>query len=317
MNMNTKVVLAAIAVLAMAERAQAVTLVVMATNTTAVAGAKVFDVGVRISAADVAVGGPNPVLLVQNISFTGSVNGPVQASAANNKQDLQSVWNTLDTLNGGGGPSFPTSGNGTTQLYKDSWWYAGSTGTLQGIVDAEGNPGVVTTVPASDGSGVYAQGPGALVGQTGYLFSPQATGITGGATNNSTMVFTGLFGPLGANYLDPSPGGPFTDPHHILGDLLVQNGGVLNVPLAQVIAKGDIAVPSTPGGAGTFIEIGTPIYNVLGGPQSVDPQAEICFHYNGFVLGCPEPSGWLMGLLAGLGATVWLLRRRQSSERLA
>ena len=271
---------AIIACLAIAHSAQAAELVVMATNATAIAGSKVYDIGVRITTADVAAGGNNPTLLVENLTFSGAANGPGQATGSNNKQDLQSVWNTLDALSPGGGPSFPTTGGGTIRLYQDSWWYSGGGGTLLGVNDSAGDTGVVTTVPAADGSGVYAQGPGALVGTTGYLFQPIATGIVGGATNNSTMSFTGLFGPFGADYLNPSPGAPFSDSNHILGDLLVQDGGSLTVPLAQIVAAGDIQIPSPVGPFGTFVSVGQQTYNVDGGPQSIDQGAFLDYATN-------------------------------------
>jgi len=304
--------LAAAVVLAMATSAQAVTLVVMATNTTAIAGSKVYDSGVKITSTDVALGGANPVLLVQNLTFTGGATGPGQATGLNNKQDIQTVWGTLDGASAGGGPSFPPgSANAATQLYKDSWWYSGGTGTLQGTIDSAGDQGTVTTVPASDGSGVYAQGPGALVGTTGYLFQPEATGIVGGASANSTMSYTGLFGPLGADFLNPSAGAPFSDPNHILGDLLVANGGTLTVPLAQIITTGNVPIPSAiAGGAGTFIEVGTPTYNVLGGPVGTDPGAFISYATNSIGPVVPEPGTFVLGAMGAVGlALAW--RRRK------
>ena len=168
-------------------------------------------------------------------------------------------------------------------------------------------------MPASDGSGIYAQGPGALVGSTGYLFQPEATGIAGGATSNSTMSYTGLFGPLGANYLNPSPGGPFTDPDHVLGDLLVQNGGTLTVPLAQIIATavGHIPVPSNfAGGAGTFLEVGTPVYNVLGGSVTTDPLAVLDYTSNTIHPAIPEPGSFVLAAMGVMGlALVWKHRK--------
>ena len=74
-----------------------------------------------------------------------------------------------------------TSAATNTQLFKDSWWYSGTTATLQGVIDSSGDAGTVTTNPATDGSGIFtisnqpgtaATGPGgtAAVGATGYLF---------------------------------------------------------------------------------------------------------------------------------------------------
>ena len=140
----------------------------------------------------------------------------------------------------------------------------------------------VTTTPASDGSGIYTlglanngntgSGTGA-VGVTGYTF--QASGSPGAVPANAmtgqTITNSGLFGPTGANYLAPSPGNP-NDPNHILGNLLVENGGTLTVPLLQLVAKGDLTFPiHLNAGAGTFLEVGTQIYNVYGGSPIPDP----------------------------------------------
>ena len=77
--MKFRAILAAAVVLAMATSAQAISLVVMATNTTAVPGEKVFTIGVKVTAADVAAAGPNSnaVLVVQNVTFTGGAGGPI------------------------------------------------------------------------------------------------------------------------------------------------------------------------------------------------------------------------------------------------
>jgi uncharacterized protein YjbI with pentapeptide repeats len=263
-------------VLALATSANAVTLVVMGVNTTAIAGSTVFDVGVQVTSADVAAGGTQPTLLVQNLTFSGegSAVGPIQAGSTSNAPDIQTTWRLLDINGGQGGPSFPAAGQAAIALYADSWWYSSASGTLQGYIDSAGDVGTVTTVPAADGSGIYAQGPGALVGTTGYTWQPVGNGITGGASSGSGMGMTALFGPPGQDFLDPSPGGPFTDPNHRLGDMLVANGGTLTVPLAQIVASGDIRIPSQfNGGLGTFIDVGTPVYNVLGGPVGTDPGA--------------------------------------------
>ena len=78
--MRFKTLLAAIVVLSRVTSAKAVSLVIMAVNTTALPGDKVYDVGIQVTAADVAAGGPNPVLLVQNLTFTGVSAGPIQAA---------------------------------------------------------------------------------------------------------------------------------------------------------------------------------------------------------------------------------------------
>jgi PEP-CTERM motif len=299
-------------VLAMAPSAQAIQLVVMAVNnapglTGVNAGAKAFTIGVQITAADIAAN-PDSTLFVQNVSFTGagSTVGPIQQG---NTPDIQTAWTLVDSAspnsigNGGsGGPSFPTSGGATTALYKDSWWYSGGTATLQGIngfLPDQSNDtfGVVTTV--NSGQGVYAQGPGAAVGATGYLFQPEATGITGGVTSGSTMGFSGLFGPLGGNVLDQLP----------LSSQLV--GGILTVPLAQIITKGDLTLPDAyTNGTGVFLAVGGTAYNYAGQPAAGHDGVATLHFATGNITFTPEP-GTLV--LAGMGVLGMLLawRRRK------
>ena len=122
---------AAAVVLAMTTSAQAVDLVVMSVNTTAIAGDKVFTIGVQVSQADVAAGGTNPSLSVQDITFSGGSTGPIQAAGSNNKQDVQVVQGLIDNATANnpvapGGTNGPaagfTSASTNTQLFKDSWW---------------------------------------------------------------------------------------------------------------------------------------------------------------------------------------------------
>jgi hypothetical protein len=296
-------------ILAMATSAQAVQLVVMAVNSApGVAGAKAFTIGVQVTAADVAAN-PDSTLFVQNISFTGVPTvGPVQAG---NTPDIQTAWTLVDANspnsigNGNsGGPSFPTSGGAATALYKDSWWYSSGSGTLQGIngfLPDQSNDtfGTVTTVDS--GQGVYAQGPGAAVGATGYLFQPEATGITGGGSTGATMGFSGLFGPLGANVLDQAP---------LAGQFV---GGVLTVPLAQILTKGNLVLPDTYlAGIGNFLAVGGTAYNYAGQPAAGNDG----FSTLNFATGTltftrvPEPGTFV---LAGMGALGMLLawRRRK------
>ena len=71
-------------------------------------GAKVFTIGVRVTAADVAAGGQNPVLFVQNVTFTGGANGPLQQTAAANKPDVQTLQTSVidnSAINNGGPPA--------------------------------------------------------------------------------------------------------------------------------------------------------------------------------------------------------------------
>jgi hypothetical protein len=296
----------------MATSAQAVQLVVLAVNNApGVAGAKAFTIGVQITAADIAAN-PDSTLFAQNITFTGggAAVGPVQAG---NTPDIQTAWTLVDANspnsigNGGsGGPSFPAAGGAATALYKDSWWYSSGTGTLQGIngfLPDQSNDtfGTVTTV--NSGQGVYAQGPGAAVGATGYLFQPEATGIVGGVTTGADMSFTGLFGPLGANVLDQAP----------LASQLVN--GILTVPLAQIITKGDLHIPDNyTAGQGQFLAVGNTPYNLNGTLAGTDPAGgaggTLVFATGQIVFG-PEPGTFV---LAGMGALGMLLawRRRKS-----
>jgi hypothetical protein len=316
-RMKATTIIALPLILAMATSVRAVSLVVMATNATAIPGEKVFTIGVEVTAKDVALGGgPNTVLLVQNLTFNGSTNGPIHQTGAANVPDVQSLQTDFIDPSAIGGPPGPNLGTvGNSALYGDSWWYNGAGGTLQGVIDSAGDTGTVTTNPAGDGSGVYTIGafPNSgtnAVGSTGYVFFPDGTpgAVPANPTTGQTMAYTGLFGPLGANYFDPSAGGPFTDPHYILGDLLVANGGTLTVPLAQIVASGNVRIPSDfAGGAGTFIDFGNGnvIYNVLGGPARVDPGAYLNYGTNTIV---PEPSTLV---LAALGAIALLAYRRR------
>jgi PEP-CTERM motif len=320
--MNVKLILAAALVMTMGNSARAVSLIVMGVNTApGIAGAKVFTIGVRVTAADVAAGGPEPVLVVQNLTFTGGANGPIQQVGSANKPDVQSVQTSFidqsAEFNSGPPSANLLTSAANNAFYRDSWWYNSPTGTLQGVVDSNGDLGTVTANPASDGSGIYTLGSGATgtraVRTTGYTWTP--AGDTGAApanpTNGQTIAYSGLFGPAGADFLDPSPGGPFTDPKHILGDLLVANGGTLTVPLVQLVATGDILIPSQyAGGAGTFLEVGLPTYNVLGGPANVDPTTYLDFPHNQIAFPVPEPGTFV---LAGLGiiGLILVTRRRK------
>ena len=323
--MKLKAIVATVVVLAMANSAQAVSLVVMAVNTSdGIAGAKTFTIGVQITAADVAAGGQNAVLFVQNLTVTGGANGPIQQLGGVNKPDVQTLQTSV--LDGSavtnGGPPDPIVGTaGNNAFYRDTWWYNSAGGALQGVVDSAGDSGTVTTVPAGDGSGVYTVGFGGAhnansgtnaLGVTGYTFQPSGSpgAVPANGTNDQTITYSGLFGVTGANYLDPSPGGPFTDPNHILGDLLVANHGTLTVPILQLVAKGDVSFPSTPGDAGTFLEVGTQIYNVFGGPQSQDAFAYLDFANNRLSLPLPEPGTFVLAGLGAIGVALAWKRRK-------
>ena len=265
---------------------------------------------------------------MQDFTFDGTTSGlsnagPVQQLGSANKPDVQAVQTDFidNSAFENSGPPTPgtLSSTGMNALYQDSWWYNSPTGTLQGIVDINGDIGTVTTHQASDGSGVYTLGASALsgtnaVGTTGYTFTPAGAAGVGpaNATTGQTMTYSGTFGPAGANYLSPSMGGPFTDPSHILGDLLVQNHGTLTVPLAQIVVENVPFVMSAvfmpdqyDNGSGTFLQVGTQVSNIVGGPANVDPGV-----YLPYVPPTPEPSSFVLATIATLGLTAVACRRR-------
>jgi len=312
---------ATVVLVAMVTTAQAVQLVVLSVNSTAIAGDKVFTIGVKVAQADVTAGGPNGPIFAQNVTFTGSANGPIHAAASGNVPDVAAVQAKIDgdTANnpqapgGIAGPAAGFTAAGTnTSLFKDSWWYNASGGSLQGIIDSSGDSGTMTTNPATDGSGIYtiSNSPGtsptgaggtAAVGVTGYTFAAQATGIVpANAVTGQTMQYTGLFGPLGANGLDQPP---------LAGQFV---GGFLTVPLAQIIVKGNVALPDTyNSGTGTFLSIGNKAYDLSGAPAGTDTTATLNFASNSIVFTTtPEPGTMV---LAGLGMVGLLFawRRRK------
>jgi uncharacterized repeat protein (TIGR03803 family) len=298
--------IAAAVILTVAGSTRAAKLVVMATNSTAVPGEKVFTIGVQVTSADISQAGSSVQLLVQNLTFGGSSGGPLQQTGTNNVPDIQTVQSVFiqNAVGNNGGP--PTNAalgaNGIKALYQDSWWYSSGTGTLTGAVDSNGDTGVVTTNPAADGSGVYTIGPTNNVGVTGELFRPIVTGIVPpNATTGHTMSYTGDLGPFPGGFLDQLP----------LSGLFVQ--GVLDVPLAQIVAKGNIAIPNP---ANTFIAIGQHTFNVMGGNPNVDPGAHLDFATNQIML--PEPSAIALALGgACVMAMVAVRRLRRQAMRIS
>jgi hypothetical protein len=287
---------AAAVLLAMATSAQAVQLVVMATNTTAIPGDKVYTIGVQVTSADLAAPGvgSNPVLFVQHLSFpsTSVTNGLViQAAGANNKSDLQSVQSVgLD-------PQFPGpyTGGAATQLYKDSWWYnsAGANGDAAGILDGQiaddGTTGPITNNP--------------FVGPTAYVWQPQTDGIQGGVTATPTMTYTGIYGPLtsGANnqYLDQQP----------LAAQFVN--GILTVPLAQIVATGTVPLNfDYAAGQGQFLSVGQNPYDWLGAPAATPGLPIILDFTNNTIHRVPEPGTFALAGMGALGLVLAWRRRK-------
>lgn len=321
---------AGIAVLAMAGSSQAAKLVVMAVNANpggAAAGYHAFTIGVQLTSADVAAGGAGGTLVVQNIAFTGGATGPYQATStkghAQNQPDMQGVQSTyINNLTtwppsnaGLAGDSTADAPNGIVSLYQDSWWYSSSAsvpntspavagGALVGYNDAAGTTQGVVTTGHTGASGLpyttanTTVGPTANVGTLGYLFQPEATGISGGSTTGSTMGYTGLWGPLGFNTLDSSA----------VASQFV--GGVLTVPLAQILSNGNVAIPDTfSGGVGAFISVGQKAFDLSGKNAGSDTPLILDFA-NGTIHTTPEPGSIA---LAGMGALGLLLawRRRR------
>jgi len=229
--------------------------------------------------------------------------------------------------------------NALGQVYKDSWWYSAN-GATPGVLWGYQADGVTIGPVTAPGAtlGATANSGTNAVGATGYAFQVAATGIQGGGTNHSTMSYTGLFGPTGANALTALP---------LSGQFV---GGFLTIPLAQIVTNGDIWTPGnttnsgaaytlgadghtlTPGptgpvGSGTYILVagngvtsgptGNGTYNVLGGSPLVDPTTDpnIGLHYSFAAKALvtnnvPEP-GTLV--LAGMGALalVFAWKRRK------
>lgn len=297
----------------MATSAQAVQLVVMATNTTALPGEKVYTIGVQVTTADLSAPGVgnSPVLFIQNIAFQGNGVGtnpganPGQQSGGSNKPDIQSVQASFidgSALGNGGPPGPALAASGTNALYKDSWWYNSGTGTLVGVVNSNGDAGVVTTNPAGDGSGVYTLGPTNNVGTLGYLWAPPTGPNPANATAGQTSAYSGLYGPTGGNALDAAP---------LAGQFV---GGVLTVPLAQVVASATIALPFdySVGLNQGFLSVGQAPYDWLGAPAATagSLQPIVLDYATNTIHRIPEPGTFV---LAGMGALGMVLawRRRK------
>jgi PEP-CTERM motif len=256
---------------------QAVELVVMATNTTAVPGAKVYTVGVQVTQADLETAEGSMAL--QELAFVGPILNSTQTTAYNptQLQTIQSLYVDVAASNNPvaphhlAGPPTNLSAAGQNALYDSSWWYWSSTGQLTGVADSSGNPNVITTSRAADRSGIYTVGPTNNVGGSGALWIPVFP--TNPALPGMSAIFA-HYGPYGAAGLLNSP--PYSN-------LFVN--GVYTAPLAQIVTTGDVSIPYQPFGStasgtqGMLIIDGTG-YNFLGGNSLVDPHAVLDFNTN-------------------------------------
>lgn len=282
--MRSRLYLLAAVGLLFASQAQAVELVVMATNTTAVPGDKVYTIGVQVTQAevDLAATGPassNVVLGLQELAFQGGVANLKQTTPYNPTQ-IQGIqaqyidnaaYNNPVAPSFGAGPPGDLGTAGNQALYNSSWWYFGSTGRLMGVNDSTGNTGVVTANPAADGSGVYTVGPTNNIGPTGAAWEPFFPNSPQTPQPQGMSAIEAFYGGIGpGSYINQAP---FTGQYV---------NGVLTVPLAQIVASGDVTIPyqmTNPplnGGQGMLI-LSQLSYNFLGGSAQVDPHAVIDF----------------------------------------
>jgi len=307
--MRTSSLLAAAVVLVIGTSAHAVQLVVMSVNSnTGVAGQKAFIIGVKIPKADLSAKGTGslPTLFAQNIIFAGGVNGPRNV-ASFNRPDIQSLQSGVID-NAGEFP--PNNGDFTSkqlaQIYQDSWWFNSSTSLLYGTNDAAFNSGTITS---SNGGAI---GPTAAVGITGYVFNRSGSAgiIPTNASDGQTMQYSGLFGPVGSNTLDGA----------VLGPLFNAAGshGILTVPLAQIVATGNITLPDITdagGGIGTFLAIGQNAYDLSGAPAGTNTPAFLDFENEVIAFGIvPEPGAFVLAAIGVLGLPLASRRHRSTKN---
>ncbi len=319
-----------------APSAHAVSLVVMnvatnANNSVIPVGEQVVKFGIRVDRTELTDAGTDPVLLVHDLTFqgnglTGTAGIPFNgANQFTNNVDVQTIQTNVidrDAINNEAPAAQNDFGhNSQVALFADSWWYNSGTGVLQGENDTAGDVGNLTD-PA------WQLGPIKFVGTGGFTWTPAgSSGVQAGATaagaiasptgTNATsgqyMMYSGVYGPNGANGLTQST----------LGSQLLLHG-TLTVPIAQIVTTGDffiIGSYSNAGGgspalsgSGTFIgaggsngPTGNGTYNVIGGDPNLDPQVRYSFALGGLLLPTPEPSTLI---LAALGGPALLARRR-------
>ncbi|HVU90498.1 MAG TPA: PEP-CTERM sorting domain-containing protein [Pirellulales bacterium] len=331
--------------LAMVASAQAVQLTVIsvathATNSAIPVGEQAVTFGIQVNQSDLVGAGTNPVLLVQDLTFAGGATGPINgANGATNKIDAQTIQTGIvDTVvqnNGAAATQGDLSAVQQTALYADSWWYNSGTATLSGATDAAADAGTITD-PA------FQLGPLGAVGTSGFLWTANGSkGIQAGAsaaaavaslppvnaTNGQFMMYSGFYGPNGANTLD---GATLASQFH---------NGVLTVPIAQIVTTGDITFPGdnanagggNPGnvGSGTFLGVigngvsngptGNGTYNLMGGNPGVDPTVgtgpNAGWHYSFAAQGIvpnnvPEPGTFVLAGMGALGLILAWKRRK-------
>jgi hypothetical protein len=299
-----------------ATHTKALQLVVMATNTTAIPGAKVYTIGVNVTDSDVQLGASgvyNDDLELLGITFTGDGTNPRQASGPSNRNDLQSIQSGFidqAALNNpvapgfAAGPPLTLTAPGNSALYADSWWYLSGSATLQGIVDSLGDTGVVTTNAASDGSGTYTIGPTNNVGAAGYTWFDNVTPPTAGPSGTSMELPSGEYGPV-------FPRTDFMNANDFRGSVLSSQfqNGELTVPLLQIATSGTLSIGYDSAQGGTFLRVGSFQTNVLGGDSFIDPDPHAILDYNtNTIHGTPEPSTIVLaalGMVALLACKKW------------
>jgi hypothetical protein len=330
------------AIFFLTQSAEAVQLTVLsvatnATNSAIPLGEQVVTFGIQVRQSDLIGAGTNPVLSVHNLTFAGNGIVPINLSGTPNRVDVQTVQTKVVDLAAGNTSPAPATqadltANQQKSVYADSWWYNSPTGTLQGINDDAGDTGTITD-PA------FQLGPLGHIGASGYTWTPNgAAGVQAGATaaaavasasgTNATtgqyMMYSGTYGPAGANSLTTS----------LLSSMFFN--GELTIPIAQIVTTGDLLMPGDysnaggglPGlpGSGTYIQIagdgvsngptGNGTYNISGGDPNVSPSCHSHYHFDavaggGFGL-CPEPSSYVMASLgaAGLFFSSWRARSK-------
>ena len=141
------------------------------------------------------------------------------------------------------------------------------------------------------------------------------------AKTGQVMMYSGVFGGIGVNYLLKSP----------LPDQFVN--GVLTVPIAQIVTTGNIQIPGSssnagggqpgPNGTGTFIGVvgvgpisngptGNGTFNVAGGNPLIDPGLYFDFAKGELV---PEPGTIVLSIFSVCGFVIAVRMSRKMPAR--